>query len=309
MGLASAQTQAPSAKATEFAADYMPKRQGQMSGRYLTKAMYQELAAQLTDQDEAIVRRVCSLRFVSGGQLTRLHFGGDLASARAARRALVRLVGSRCLARLPRQVGGVRRGSSAFVYYLGPAGQHLAIDRGWTQLRRFRPESPGTLFVRHHLAVAELHTLLVEAERAGHIELLSLEAEPACHRPCGGFTLKPDSYVELGAGEFVDSYFIEIDRGTEGSRALDGQLQRYVSHYANGLEQRERGVFPKVFWLAPDAKRVAVIERCIARLPSRMQELFAAGLFGELMPQLTSAGTSGGLPTHEKMEVTEGRGI
>ena len=258
-----------------------------MSRRYLTAAALRELDTQLTDHDRTIFRAVSDLRFVSGDQLTRLRFGSDQASARAARRALLRLTGLGVLARLPRAVGGVRRGSRGFVYRLGPAGQGLAVRYDWQPARRYQAHVPGTLFLRHALQVAELHTLLVEAERAGHIELLSLEAEPACHRPSGGFTLKPDSYVELGAGDFVDSYFIEIDRGTEGSRALDGQLRRYVSHHDNGREQAARGVFPKVLWLVPDAQRAGAIANCVERLPRHSWELFAVAPFADALSALT----------------------
>jgi hypothetical protein len=280
----------------------MVDRRITMTARYVTSAVLRDLDAQLTDRDQAILRSVCDLRFVTTDQLTRQHFGAGEASARAARRALLRLVRWECLARLPRAVGGARQGSSAFACCLGPAGQRLSVDKGWTAPRRFRPHTPGTLFIRHHLAVAELHTLLVEAERAGQVELLSLEAEPACHRPCGGFTLKPDSYVELGVGEFVDSFFIEVDRGTEGSRALSDQLRRYVRYFDSGLEHQDRGVFPKVLWLVPTPERAAVIQDCIERLPAANRELFEAGEFADALVLMGVQGAGEHLQEHEKIE-------
>jgi hypothetical protein len=267
-----------------------------MSGRYLTKAVLRELVGQLTERDQAILHRVADLRFVTGDQLTRLHFANDPASARAARRALLRLTHLDCLARLPRQVGGVRRGSAGFVYHLGSAGQRLGVACGWLPARRWRPHVPGTLFVDHSLQVAELHTLLVEADRNGAVELLALHAEPACwrySRASGrGFALKPDSYVELGAGDYVDSYFIEVDMGSEGSRALDEQLKRYVVYHDSGIEQRERGVFPKTLWLTPSPERTAAVESCIQRLPKASRELFAAAAFGDVLTTLSMGVTS-----------------
>jgi hypothetical protein len=269
-----------------------------MRGRYLTAAGLRDLAAQMSERDITILRRVSDLRFVSGGQLARLHFAGDsdpAANARAARRALLRLTRLDCLERLPRRVGGVRAGSAGFVYRLGLAGQRLAEDRGWQPKRRGRrSQIPGTLFLSHALQVAELHTLLTESDRSGRLELLELSAEPACWRSYGGAhtqraeTLKPDSYVRLGAGEYEDSYFIEVDRGTEGSRALEGQLKRYLAYQASGIEQAERGVFPRTLWLAPDAGRADAIRGCIARLPSPAQELFAVTPFSALLNVLTS---------------------
>jgi len=206
---------------------------------------------------------------------------------RSARRTLLRLTRLDVLERLPRVVGGVRAGSAGYVYRLGLAGQRLALQRGWIpERRRRRSRVPGTLFLGHALAVAELHTRLVEADRTGRLELLELSAEPACWRSYGGVgaqrpVLKPDSFLRLGAGEYEDSYFIEVDRGSEGSRALDRQLRAYVAHYDSGREQAERGVFPKTLWLVPDAKRVSAIESCVRRLPREKRELFQVALFAD----------------------------
>ena len=262
-----------------------------MTGRYLTARTIDDLASCLTPRDLSILRSVSDLRFVSGNQLTRLHFSGanDIASrARAARRALLRLTRLDCLVRLPRVVGGVRAGSAGFVYHLGLAGQKLAMRFGWQPVRRGRrSRSPGTLFVGHSLQVAELHVRLVEADANGRLELLELSAEPACWRSSSGIgtqrqvTLKPDSFVRLGNGEFEDSWWIEVDRGTEGSRTVDRKLREYLAYQASGSEQVERGVFPKTVWLAPDERRRSVIEDCIASLPSASSELFAVGVFDQ----------------------------
>jgi hypothetical protein len=247
-----------------------------MTVRYVTAAVLRELQVQLTDRDEAVLRRVAGLRFVTGSQLARMHFADTdaAASARAARRALLRLVQLDCLRRLPRQVGGARSGSAGFIYHLGLAGQRLGTQRGWQPARRRRSHVPGTSFVDHALQVAELHTLLVEASHSRRIELLELDAEPACWRNYGEDTLKPDSYARLGIGDFEDSYFIEIDMATEGRRALEGKLRQYVTYEATSQEQAERGVFPKTVWLTLSAKRAADIEGCIERLPHSARELF-----------------------------------
>jgi hypothetical protein len=271
-----------------------------MTARYLTAAAIKELCGQLTEQDFAVIKRVSDLRFVSGSQLTRSHFANSsdaVASARAARRALLRLVRLGCLERLGRSVGGARAGSAGFVYRLAPAGLRLAIERGWQpEGRRRRSEIPGTLFIDHALKVAELHTLLVEADRSRTVELLELGGEPACWRSYGGThgqrrMLKPDSYVRLGVGAFEDSYFIEVDMGTEGSRALERQLKLYLDYEASGVEQAERGVFPKCLWLAPEAERASAIEDCIERLPQPSRELFAVAPFADLLDVVADTST------------------
>lgn len=259
-----------------------------MSARRATTALIQSLQERLTDLDLEVLKSVSDLHFVSGGQLTRMHFAGGsdpVVEARAARRALVRLVRLDCLARLPRRVGGVRAGSSGFVYALGLAGQRLAVLHGWQPERRGRRSHvPGTFFLNHSLAVAELHTLLIEGDRSRRVELLELSAEPACWRSYGGIgaqgqaTLKPDSYVRLGVGKYEDSYFVEVDMGSEGSQTLGRKLKDYVAYEASGIEQDRRGVFPRVLWLTPGAERAEAIGRCVRRLPPASRELFAVAL-------------------------------
>ncbi|HEY2767165.1 MAG TPA: replication-relaxation family protein [Solirubrobacteraceae bacterium] len=249
---------------------------------YLSAAALRELEAKLGGRDWQVIERVSGLHFASANQLARLCFDGD---RRAARRSLLRLTRLLVLDRLPRRVGGVGFGSADFAYHLGRAGLRLAILRGWQpERRRRRSVVPGTLFLRHTLLIAELHAQLVEADRSQSIELLELESEPACWRAYSGGhgqrqTLKPDSYARLGAGEYEDSFFVEIDNGTEGSRTIARQLARYLHYYRSGTEQRERGVFPKTLWLAVRPERVRAIGDCVQALPGAGRELFAAARF------------------------------
>jgi hypothetical protein len=281
-----------------------------MSRRYLTAAVLCELESRLGRRDLAILKRVSDLRFVSGSQLARMHFAGEASGSRTASRALLRLAHLGVLERLPRAVGGTQSGSASYVYRLGAAGLRLAAKRGWQpDERRRRAHIPGTLFVGHALAVAELHTMLIEADRSGRIELLELSAEPACWRRYGGIgtqcgVLKPDSYLRLGAGEYEDSYFIEVDMGSEGSWALERKLGDYLAYEASGVEQHGRGVFPKCLWLAPDGERVSAIERCVKRLPRAGQELFQVALFADAIQVMSN--TSKATDSHTFAQVPSG---
>lgn len=272
-----------------------------MTRRYSSEASVDAADLRLTERDRSLVRSVSDLRFVSGDQLARLHFieADQQAQARAARRALVRLVRLDVLARLPRRVGGVRAGSAGFVYHLGAVGYRLAVRCGWQpERRRRRSDIPGTAFLNHSLAVAELHTLLVEADRSRRIELLELSAEPSSWRSYGGVgaqrgqTLKPDSYARLGLGEYEDSYFFEVDRGTEGSTTIERKLREYVAYEASGIEQEARGVFPRVLWLTVDASRAAAIEAVVRRLPKASRELFAVALLGDAADVVSGTSTN-----------------
>jgi hypothetical protein len=258
-----------------------------MSGRHITTAALLTIQSELTERDLVLLKYVSELRFVTGAQLTRLCFHGS--DDRAARRTLLRLIKLDTLERLPRSVGGVRSGSAGFVYRLGVAGQRLAIMQGWQPERRTRRWLvPGTLFVAHALEVTELHTQLIDAERAGHVELLERTSEPVCWRRIVQLgaeqpTLKPDSFVRLGSGPYEDSYFIEIDRDTEGSRTIDRQLRAYVAYYETGAEQTKHGVFPLVLWLTTTDERVAVIESCVRHLGHDYRELFRVARFTDAL--------------------------
>jgi hypothetical protein len=269
-----------------------------MSRSYLTVARQLDLLSQLTPADLALLHHVCTLRFLTGSQLTRLCFTDatdPAANARAARRALLRLVTLGALERLPRQVGGVRAGSAAFIYYLGPVGQRLAVLESWQpERRRRRSLSPGLLFLRHSLQVAELHVRLIESDRSRRFELLELTSEPSCWRDYDGphgqrLRLKPDSYLRLGLGEYEDSYFIEVDRGTEGSQTIVRQLRSYGTYYQSGHEQQTRGVFPRVLWLTPSTERAEAIQACIEPLPSETAAVFQVARFDDALQILDQA--------------------
>lgn len=133
-----------------------------------------------------------------------------------------------------------------------------------------------------------MHARLIEAERLGHWELLDLASEPACWRRFAAVTVKPDSYVRLARGDFEYSYFVELDRGTEGSRTIERQMERYLDYFQTGKEQAARGVFPKVLWLAPDADRAAVISDLVDRLAGPEHELFAVAVFGGVTDAVTA---------------------
>lgn len=262
-----------------------------MSRGYLSAERLRELDRQLVGRDLLVLEHISTLRFVTGAQLTRLCFteADPAANARASRRALLRLTRLGLLERLPRRVGGVRAGSAGYVYRLGIGGQRLASLRGWQPERRGRRSLvPGTLFVAHALQVGELHTRLIEADRSQRIELLELTAEPSCWRSYEGLgsqrlTLKPDSYVRLGIDDYEHSYFLEIDRGTEGSRTVERQLDQYVAYYLSDREQAEQGVFPRVLWLTPDQQRADVIEDCVQRLGRAERELFQVARFTDAL--------------------------
>jgi hypothetical protein len=234
-------------------------------------------------RDRQIVETVARLTLVSGGQLIDLFFesiSNPSTRSRRARRSLGRLVEQRVLDRLERRRGGVGGGSSSWVYALGPAGRRMVAYWAGEGLPRSRSAyEPSAMWSSHTLAVSDLYVRLREVERTGRVELLAFNAEPVCWRRytrLGGVAgvLKPDAYVRLGVGEFEDSFFIEVDLGSERRGQLTRQHHAYREYFRAGVEQTKTGVFPGVLWIVPDTQRMALLSDIQRGLPERTKRLF-----------------------------------
>lgn len=189
------------------------------------------------------------------------------------------------LHRLDRRVGGVRAGSASGIYALGPAGQWLAArDDG---ARRRRPSEPGLPYVAHTLAISELRILFEEADRSGAFRLLDFEAEPECWRTFFGsggarLRLKPDAFVRVARGEVEELAFVEVDLGTESTTALKTKFRAYRSYWSAGREQaRWDGTFPRVLFLAPNARRLGKLIDVAASQPPESWKIFSVRLYDE----------------------------
>jgi len=254
--------------------------------QYLTAARLQGLAESLSDQDRELLRFVHDSRFATGHQLVRRFWQtSDQASATArnARRALKRLVDQRVLTTLPRRIGGIRTGSQGLVYGTGRAGVRLLAVRG---VAGSRVEVPGTLHLTHTLATTELAVRLAGAERAGDLEVIEVQQEPACWREFRGFgggrrILKPDLFIRLGAGALEDRWTIEVDLGSESGRTLARKAAIYRQHYQSGREQHDHGVYPRVLWTAPDAQRAEQIQSVLEAQPVEVRRLCSVCTFDE----------------------------
>lgn len=238
----------------------------------------------MADRERGLVETVSRLRLVRSDQLQRLHYH-EITSlegrGRVCRRSLQLLTDQGVLRRLERRVGGnPDGGSSGYVYTLAPAGRRLLTywngdgvpsDRGIHE--------PGTGFVQHTLAVAELYVGLVEAARNRPIDLLTFDPEPYCWRPFGGplgvqITLKPDAVVRIGTGDEELCWWIEADMGTHARGALIRKLSTYIAYWRTGQEQAKTGVFPRVAFITTTARRVEVLRSLIGNQPQLAERLF-----------------------------------
>jgi hypothetical protein len=249
------------------------------SGRSYTGARgVARLAAQLSERDLAIIRQVAELRLMSARQIQTSHFpsidhDNESAATHARQRVLARLTRERLLIRLDRQIGGIRAGSAGFVFALGPIGQRVLAING----PRRRSYEPTLRFVDHTLAVSQLVVDIQAAARDRLLDILDIQAEPACWRDFssigGRRLLRPDAFMALGVGEFELRWFIEVDRATESLPVIVRKCRLYADYYQSGKEQASGGVFPRVCWITPDEARADRLREAIARdreLPGRL---------------------------------------
>jgi hypothetical protein len=261
-----------------------------MSGRGHARSV----AERLGPRDLAMLASLQDLHLMTGAQLGRLHVAGarPTTQARKTRAALQRLSTLELVVRLRRRIGGIRSGSAGYIYGLSGLGQAV-LDLGQdTAGRHRRVNETKPAFQNHTLAVAETYVQLVERARTGHGELLDFTTEPQCWRRFSGMagevvTLKPDGFVRLGVGGYEVSAFLEADLDSESAPTIRRKLDVYLAYWRSGIEQRHYDVFPKVWWLVPEAARLEVVARTIRQLPSDGQELFAVCLITEAADRLT----------------------
>jgi hypothetical protein len=157
-----------------------------------------------------------------------------------------------------------------------------------------RPTTPGAPFIRHVLTVTDIYVGLVLAERRGLIELLAFEAEPVSWRrysgPGGGMAVvKPDAYVRIGNGGFLESWYLEVDRATESPSTLARKADVYRAYYASGIEQRRRGVFPRVLWCVPHERRYQMVVDVCGRQPAEAWALHQVTLTSDAVGLMSGA--------------------
>jgi Replication-relaxation len=231
-----------------------------------------KLRTLLTKRDHEILRSIEDHRFLTSKQIYQLHFWNHasyVSAIRACNRVLTRLRQHKLIYRLERQIGGAAAGSSSYVWGIDAAGDRLLrAQPGREDAKRKRSFEPTTMFLAHTLAIADTHVMLEEAARGGELELIAIETEPTNWRSFvghGGVSqiLKPDLYAVTATGDYEDSWFIEVDRGTEATPTLISKCLIYQRYWATGKRQAEYGVFPLVIWLMEDGTRRARVEAAI----------------------------------------------
>ena len=263
-----------------------------MNDQRIGRSKLELLAREISDRDFEILKSTREYRYLTTGQLRRLHFRGaisDIAALRSANRILAKLKDLDLLRPLNRRIGGVRAGSASFVWALSPTGSRLLDMQECAdnpKRKRFREPSPS--FLEHTLACSELSIRLLEM---GFLEksatLIKQELEPNCWRNYNGLggvarTLKPDLYTITSTGEYEDHTFWEVDLATESPSQVIRKCEQYIAYRRSGIEQRRSGVFPSVVWLVPGDKRKSSLKRHISEMRGGNADIFTVITMDEL---------------------------
>lgn len=269
-------------------------------GRGLGQARLLGLAATLSARDRSVLGLLHEHRFLTTTHLYVLLFEEKHANQgtglRVCRRVLARLHRHHLIDQLPRRVGGYGAGSSAGVWFLTSTGQRLrSLTRGdGANLSPARVRDPSTRFVAHTLAVADIRVRLHQAARADCFAVRWLETEPHCWRPYLGMhgareILKPDLALSTVStdGQYEDSWFIEVDLGTEHLPTVLGKCSQYEAYRRTGTEQDRRGVFPLVVWITMTDERADKLRAGIYRTRSLDEALHRVITPGQLSALIT----------------------
>lgn len=263
-----------------------------MRGKYLSKQRLQELTHLLSERDRSILSTLEDWRYLLTGQIGRLHFTNcknESAALRTANRTMTRLRDHGVVDALERRIGGVRAGSGSYVWSLTESGVNFLHSEDENFAKRKRLIEPSLNFLQHTLGTSETYVQLTEICRSHSLELVQIQSEPACWR---GYTsergkpatMKPDLFAVTMNGDFLDSWFIEIDMNTESPAVILDKCCRYVRYYKSGIEQKEHGVFPLVVWIACSENRKNKLKQYINEsrdIPEQYKGIFTVIMPGE----------------------------
>lgn len=257
------------------------------------------LQARLTKRDWAILETVYRLGHVSGQQIERLHFAGLKYRFTVRKRVLQRLTSNRALTALPRRVGGPGGGSAPTIYVLDPASTQLmrtreGLPHPLSKATRLR----GSWLFEHALTVSELYTRLIEAAPSSGYRVAEFLTEPACWWPDGnGGELRPDAYLALAAHGYLLHWWVEVDRGTEGTSTIREKFNAYLA-FAHSRQAGPSGSMPGVLVTVPDDSRCKALRRIAGKLPDPAKGLIHIHSFETAVPTLIAA-LNGTQPHHE----------
>lgn len=247
----------------------------------VSQKQLEELKTILSARDKELLLSIRRCRYITTGQISRLHFTESptsTAAQRAASRSLNKLKELGLISSLKRRIGGVRAGSAAAIWYICAAAETLLRIMGETAHPVRKHFEPSTYFLAHTLAVSECYLMFNEICSIKNMRLAEIHTEPDCWRPynSGGkiVTLKPDLFAVTVSGAYEDRWFIEMDLATESSGTVLEKCRRYHQYYQSGMEQKQYRVFPLIVWIVPDSARKESMCRHIHEEFSKLPNIF-----------------------------------
>ena len=259
-----------------------------------------ELAARLSERDWQVLASVKAFKYLTTRQLSRQHFGLKTAIntiPRHANGALARLRSLGLLVNLQRRIGGVRAGSGGHIWQVtDQAHRLLAFHFGEPIETRKRMYEPGTTFLDHTLAIAEVVITLQEATVDGKVRLKRIQLEPESWRSYLGSAaettwLKPDLAAITTTGGYEDHWFFEVDRASEPPGRIVKKCLQYQDYQRTDREQDKYGLFPAVTWVVPNERRQGQLQHRLKEEPTIDPRLFTIIIPNQLA-QLVGDGAS-----------------
>jgi hypothetical protein len=220
------------------------------------------------------------IRVATAPQLSRIAFSDasrDTAD-RLAHRCLQRLAKVGLVRRFP-NISQISTGPPGFIHVLTPKGLQLTGRVSSPGASQRKTWHPGPTKLAHWLAIGDLYVRLAEASRQNGSSVLEFSVEADAKREYqddAGRTrlLRPDALVRLYFGGQELSWFIEVDRGTQGLRVIDHKCRAYRAYELTDIEFQHHGVFPGVLFVTLDDHRTQNIARVIAAQPAEARGLF-----------------------------------
>lgn len=253
----------------------------------LSRSQLYALREKLSERDRQILEALYKYRFLFTNQIQRLYFTESKekrTNTINANRMLKKLREQGVIAPLKRRSLGYRAGTISLIWHLTEGGYRLLNLLDAEQYPRKRFDEPSTIFLAHTLAIAETAVQLNTICRASESHTLKVtDPEPSCWRRYQEdgkkMILKPDLYAVTtetdGNGEkYEDSWFIEMDLGTEAPNQVVEKCQAYLRYFNTGIEQTVKGVFPVVVWLVKDEARKQRLRQCIREKLPPQPKLF-----------------------------------
>ena len=238
----------------------------------------------LNKTDTKLLNLLHQANYLTTKQIGRAIFGDKVTpstATRRANRATLNLKRIGYLKHLDRRVGGVRAGSSSYVWCLSNNGSDALSQLNQSiKITKRRSYEPTENHLEHTLAIAELYIQLIEINREDpSFEIEDTEFEPKCWRSysdIGGtpIFLKPDLFAKVIDQEYENYYFFELDRSSTSLTRVVNKAKQYIRYYNLGIEQRVNGVFPFVVWVVPDDKRKYSVAHRINSELDNYTELF-----------------------------------